>query len=88
MSKPAKPRQLPDVLLGEPPSVKLLYLWLAQQGEVKLPQRRIAAALGLTQANVSLTTHRLVELGLVERRPDEVSRVQKSLRVAGRARGS
>lgn len=73
------PISLPDSLLGEAPSVKLLYLWLAQHGKVDLPQRDIAAALGITQANVSLAVQRLLELGLVTRDPDEDSRARKTL---------
>lgn len=49
--------------------MKLLYVWLLQSGQVELPQREIAAALGITQANVSLATKRLIQLGLASRDP-------------------
>jgi len=57
---------LPETLLGEPPTVKLLYVWLARRGSVNLSQRQIGAALGLSQSNVSIAIRRLRELGLVE----------------------
>lgn len=67
MPTPSRPQPLPTALLGEPPSVKLLYLWLVHNGEVDLSQREISAALGITQANVSTAVSRLVELQLVAR---------------------
>ena len=57
---------LPQTLLSETPTVKLLYVWLARRGSVDLSQREIAAALGITQSNVSIAIRRLRELGLVE----------------------
>ena len=61
----AAPPSLPEVLKPEPPTVKLLYLWLLPQGEVSYPQRHVGRALGLTQANVSIALKRLRSLGLV-----------------------
>lgn len=56
---------LPEVLRREAPTVKLLYLWLLPQGTVSWSQREIAAALGITQANVSRAMNRLGELGMI-----------------------
>lgn len=81
MSTSKEPIHLPTALIGEAPSVKLLYLWLLGNGEVTMSQRHISVALGITQANVSLATQRLVELGLVQRVPEENSRARKTLRV-------
>ena len=53
------------LLLDEAPTVKMLYLWLAPQGEVSWSQREIAATVGITQANVSRAMKRLGELGLL-----------------------
>ena len=74
---PAKvpPKSLPEALLKEPPSVKLLYLWLCPQGEVSYSQRTMARALGLTQANVSIALNRLRDLGLIEDSGDVRARV-------------
>jgi len=82
MPKTTKPLPLPDALLGEAPSVKLLYLWLAQHGEVDMSQRDIAAALGITQANVSLALNQLIDLRLVERSTEARPRVRGYLRTA------
>lgn len=60
-----KHHPLPQILLAERPTTKLLYVWLAQRGSVDLSQRQIATALGLTQSNVSIAIQRLRELGLV-----------------------
>ena len=60
------PPDLPDDLLGEPPTVKLLYLWIAQRGRVDMSQREIARALGITQANVSVAARRLRFLGWLQ----------------------
>lgn len=79
MVESSKPLPLPDALLGEAPSVKLLYVWLVQSGSVSLSQREVAVALGITQANVSLATQRLLDLGLAKRTPDEKSRARKTL---------
>ena len=76
------PIPLPEVLLDEPPTVKLLYVWLVHNGEVDMSQRRIGEALGITQANVSIAANRLVELGLVRRGPGARARVRAGLRVA------
>jgi len=57
---------LPEALLGEPPTVKLLFVWLSRRGSVNLSQRQIGAALGLSQSNVSIAIRRLRELGLVD----------------------
>ena len=57
--------ELPEVLLDEAPTVKLLYLWLAPQGEVSWSQREIAVAVGITQANVSRAMKRLGEVGFL-----------------------
>lgn len=59
-------QSLPKELLTERPTVKLLFIWLASQGAIDLSQRQIAAALGLTQSNVSIAIRRLRELRLVE----------------------
>lgn len=84
MPKITKPLPLPDVLLGEAPSVKLLYLWLAQHVEVDMSQRDIAASLGITQANVSLATRRLIELGLATRDPGHKPRERAMIRALTR----
>ena len=75
------PPSLPDVLKPEPPTVKLLYVWLARQGRVDMSQRQIAAALGLTQPNVSGAVTRLRELGLVDTPPAARPRVKVPLSV-------
>lgn len=80
MANPTKPPRLPKALLGEAPSVKLLYLWLAQHGEVDMSQRDIAATLGITQANVSLATRRLIELGVASRNPEDKPRERATIR--------
>lgn len=69
---------LPQELLTETPTVKLLYVWLARRGSVDLSQRQIASALGVTQSNVSIAIRRLRDLGLV----DYPSRDQYRARVA------
>lgn len=81
MPKSRNPLPLPDALIGEAPSVKLLYLWLAQHDEVDMSQRAIARALGITQANVSLALGRLLSLGLVERSSEAGPRLRSALSV-------
>ncbi len=76
---------LPQTLLSETPTVKLLYVWLARRGSVDLSQREIAAALGITQSNVSIAIRRLRELGLVDypSRGQYRARVRLSLKATG-----
>ncbi len=57
---------LPETLKGEPPSVKVVWLFLAPQGVVDFSQREIADALGLEQRTVATALERLRVLGLVE----------------------
>ena len=58
---------LPKVLLGESPTVKLLWLWLLPQGKVSFSQREIADALNVSQGSVSLSLSKLIELGFAVR---------------------
>lgn len=78
MAKRADIPSLPLALQTEPPSVKMLYLWLLPQGTVTWSQREIGAAVGITQANVSRAMTRLGEIGLLS----------GSWRFRGRARGA
>jgi DNA-binding MarR family transcriptional regulator len=57
---------LPSILRDEPPSVKLLWLWLEPQGVVTHSQRAMAEALGLDIKVVGTALSRLRALGLVE----------------------
>lgn len=57
---------LPDLLKSEPPSVKLVWLFLAPQGVVDYSQRELAGALGLEQKAVGTALSRLRELALLE----------------------
>lgn len=57
---------LPQVLLAEPPTVKLVWLWLAPQGAVSYSVRQLARSLGIDASNVHAALARLRELGLIE----------------------
>jgi DNA-binding MarR family transcriptional regulator len=57
---------LPGALLGEPPTVKLVWLWLSSQGVVDYSQREIARALGVEPRAMASALDRLRALGLLE----------------------
>ena len=65
MPEPATPPPLPDALLGETPSTKLLWLYLLPKGPVSYSTRALAAALYGSQPLVHAGLGRLRTLGLL-----------------------
>lgn len=57
---------LPEALLAEPPTVKLLWVWLAPQGTLSHSVRQLGRSLGLDPSNVHAALARLRALGLIE----------------------
>lgn len=57
---------LPEQLLKEAPSVKLLYVWLSDKGEVNYSQRSIAQALGMEQVAIKNALKTLRRLGFIK----------------------
>ena len=75
----ARPKQtapkLPLLLLKEPPTIKLLYLYLLDKGEVNYSQRALAEALGIEQVAVKNALKRLRALKLIEDRGEVKPRI-------------
>ena len=65
MPDPVTPPPLPDALLGETPSTKLLWLYLHPQGPVSYSTRALAAAVYGSQPLIHAGMGRLRALGLL-----------------------
>jgi biotin operon repressor len=59
-------RELPTQLLDEAPLVKLLFLWLAEQGELQISAREVGEELGLATFSTWRGMRRLQAIGLLE----------------------
>lgn len=72
------PPPLPDVLLGETPTTKLIWLYLRPKGLVSYSTRKLATALYLSQPVVSAGLRRLRdrELGLLKDVGEQRARVR------------
>ena len=57
---------LPERLLGENQTAKLVYLYLEPYGEAQVSVRRLEGLLGISHRNATEALQRLVELGLLE----------------------
>ena len=76
MSDPTTPTPLPDVLLAEAVSVKLIWAYLLHKGVVSYSSYKLAEALGLSQPSTTFGLARLRELGLVEDSGERRARVR------------
>ena len=66
---------LPERLLGENQTAKLVYLYLEPYGEVEVSVRHLEKLLGISHRNATEALQRLVELGLLEGLEPAVNRV-------------
>ena len=62
---PRDPPHLPEVLKGETPTTRLVYLYLEPYGEVEVSVRQLEALLGIAHRNAAAAWGRLVELGIL-----------------------
>ena len=65
MPEPVTPPPLPDALLSETPTAKLLWLYLRSKGSVGYSTYKLAAAVYLSQPLVSIGLNRLRACGLL-----------------------
>ena len=73
----AMPMPLPQVLLGETPATKFLFVWLAPQGKVNYTVRQLAEHTGVSYKSVSDGLKRLKVLKLVRETTPPVGPVRR-----------
>jgi len=86
IAQPVTPSALPDVLLTEAVSVKLIWVYLLGKGIVSYSSYKLAEALGLSQPSATFGLARLRdrELGLVEDLGERRARVRAVYQVVDR----
>lgn len=60
------PPHLPEILKGETPTTRLVYVYLEPFGEVEVSVRQLETLLGIAHRNAAEALQQLVELGLLK----------------------